>query len=460
MMATGLSVDEPIVAVSSPPGRSLRGLVRVSGRDIGRIIEAMTGIAREQFKARELRGVRVRSGAMPALACYFAGPHSYTGQDLFELQVPGNPALLDRLIHEAIAAGARLAQAGEFTFRAFVAGKINLIEAEGIAATISATSEGQLKAAELLRSGRLGGLASELVEQMAHLLALVEAGIDFTDQEDVVSIGPGELDEGLSQVVGRLDSLLTNSRSWGALDALPGVVLAGAPSAGKSTLFNALLGRERAVISAMPGTTRDVLTEPLELETERGQRVEAMLVDMAGLDRPEAALDEKIQEAAQRALQGADLVVEVIDARGGRGRRIATVEVPSHVPLLVVQTKADVEAEGPREPGVICVSGKTGRNLDVLRKAICDCLGDRAVSVRGEMLALQPRHESALRGAERELLSARALLEPQLHSSQLQGAELVAGRMRLALDELAGLGGQMTPDDVIGRVFATFCVGK
>ncbi len=401
---------------------------------------------------------------MPALVCCFAAPNSYTGQDTAELQIPGHPALLDRLLHRAIDAGARLAEPGEFTFLAFLAGKLDLTQAEGIAATIRATSDTQLKAARHLLNGELGGFARSLVDDLGTLLALVEAGIDFTDQEDVVPIGPGVLDEHLAGIQARLTGLLKNSRSWSEVEALPWVVLVGASSAGKSTLFNALLGRERAVIDPLPGTTRDVLCEPMKITAADGDEREWMLVDIAGLDEPDdgvsSPLDAQAQAAARQAIQRADLIVRIIDSMDGEA---ASPHTGGHAPALTVMSKSDLIPEGhptPDDPDTILVSAATGRNVDQLCHVIGERLGRLAVSVNAEMLTLQPRHEQALRSAQEDVSLARGHLAGQLKARAIDDLELIAGHLRQALNDLAGLGGQLTPDDVIGRVFATFCVGK
>lgn len=456
-----MTASETIVAVSSPPGRSPRGLIRIAGPAalgvLDTLVNADPGRGEERgLPERTLTPVRLKSPPIPALLLLFRAPRSYTGDDLAELQVPGHPALLDRLLHQAIHAGARLAEPGEFTFRAFTAGKLDLTEAEGVAATIAATSDGQLRAAAMLRAGQLGRFAEKAVDALGTQLALVEAGIDFTDQEDVVPITPGALDANLAAVEAELASLLSRSRSWSALEALPRVVLVGPPSAGKSTLFNALLGRRRAVISPTPGTTRDVLAEPLRLTNRSGQPFEVMLVDIAGLDEPSAALDREAQAAARRAIDAADLVLSIVDplTAATAPNPASTVDTKG---TLKVATKADLRRVGDAD---VSVSAITGEGLDRLRELIADRLGDAGVSLGGESLALQPRHETALRHALDHVRHARATLAPQRRAHAIDRVELVAGSLRAALDELAGLGGRLTPDDVIGRVFATFCVGK
>ncbi len=453
---------DAIAAVSSTPGRSHRGLIRVSGDDARHIMGALLEQPSQTIPARRLTRVELKAPSMPALMTVFEGPGSYTGQDVVELWAPGNAALLDRLLHQMLDAGARLAEPGEFTFRAFLAGKLDLTQAEGVAATISATSDSQLKAAKHLCDGELGRFARELVDDLGSHLAMVEAGIDFTDQEDVVPIGPGELDEHLARIQARLDDLLTHSRSWAQVDALPWVVLVGAPSSGKSTLFNALLKRQRAVIHPIAGTTRDVLCEPMTICSGKGVPSELMLVDIAGLDDPASVLDKQIQAAARRAIDRADLVLRVIDPTTHRAPQPAA-DLPQASAVLTVHAKADLPPNAsvdPTDPGTLIVSATTGQGLDALRTAIIERLGERVVNVSADMLTLQPRHESALNSAGSHLKQARSLLSDQRDARQLIDVELIACHLRGALDDLAGLGGQLTPDDVIGRVFATFCVGK
>ena len=448
-----LNTADTIVAVSSPPGRSPRGLVRISGDRAAEILQTL-GLAWPE--PRHLTAGRLRLSSqqeLPVLVGAFRGPGSYTGQDLAEVQLPGNPALLERVVRRIMESAARLAEPGEFTCRAFLSGKMDLPQAEGVAATIAAASDGQLAAAKLLRQGRLGSFAVEVADDLADVLALVESGIDFTDQEDVVPIAPGELDRRLARLGLRIADLLEHSRAWGVLEALPRVVLAGAPSTGKSTLFNALLGRLRAVISALPGTTRDVIEEPLTLPDSQGRDVEIMLVDIAGLGTAGNALDRRIQDLANSALERADLVLHVDDGGG------FVLDLPrAEVPVIRVHTKSD---QAPPPPTCnVSVCALTGSGLSDLRRAIGAAIGDRAVGVSAQMLALQPRHAAALCDAGAGLAAARRLLEPQRGEIAIDRVELVAHALRGALDELAALAGRTTPDDVIGLIFARFCVGK
>ncbi len=450
-------VDDVIVAVSSPPGRSARGLIRITGPTATACVLPLLEPCIDFHPPRMLQAVKLRltdnrHALLPAFLTVYRGPASFTGQDLVELQCPGNPALLERIVQRTIAAGARLAEPGEFTFRAFLAGKLDLTQAEGIAGTIAATSDAQLRAATHLREGKLGRFAAELVSDIATQLALVEAGIDFVDQDDVVPIGPRMLDERLAALESRLSNLLANSRTWGSLEALPRVVLVGAPSTGKSTLFNALLGQERAVISEMPGTTRDILAEPLKLTSPSGGEIEVLLVDIAGIDTPSGMLDRHVQAAAERAIQEADLIMAIDDGTA------PLPPLPAGKPILRVRTKSDLEPSSHANDLTVSVWRCEG--LSELKSELASRFADASPTLSGETLALNPRHESALRDAMTFIQSARERLVGCLDHAALPHMELIAGDLRRALDAMACIGGQMSPDDVIGRIFATFCVGK
>ncbi len=461
--APGPAAGDDILAVSSAPGVSARALLRMAGPRVSQLLAAL-GID-PLPPPRRLTSVRLRwrhapadfppiEVELPALLVRFIAPASYTGSALAELQLPGNPLLLEQLLHTLQQAGARLAEPGEFTFRAYLAGKLDLTQAEGVAAAIAAASDAQLAAARRLLDGELGALSRRTVDDLGAALALVEAGIDFSDQEDVTAIGSEALRNRLTPIREMLAHLLTHSRPWGELRGDPRVVLVGPPSAGKSTLLNALLGRQRAVTSAVPGTTRDVIEEPVAWLDRTGIRRGLVLCDMAGLDDPRTALDQQVQAAAQRAIRQADLLLFLHDPTQASPAPAVT---PDNLPRLAVHSKSDIH---PAPPGALAVSAITGEGLDELKQAILDALAQPGESASGALLALQPRHARTLEQARQELDQANALLAQQADPQRLESAELIAQLLRSALDSLATLGGQLSPDDVIGLVFSRFCVGK
>lgn len=463
--------EEPIIAVASAREPSLRGVVRLSGAGVFQLVAACLAsherIAGDD-RAWPARGLyravfRLGPSPLPLLVLAFPGPRSYTGEDSVELHTVGNPHVLDRIVETLLSApaarerGARPAGPGEFTARAYLNQRLSLTEAEGVERAISARSDAELRAAHQLIEGRLGELVHQLADELAAALALVEAGIDFTDQEDVVAISPADLEVRLGSIRTALETHLAHAVGSEAIAAIPLVVLVGPPNAGKSTLFNALLGRERAIVSAVAGTTRDVLTEPLAIDTARGS-VEVMLADLAGLDEQDDAwLNVQMQAHARAAIDRADLLIVCLppEARGWRDAKL-----PARTPTIVIATKADAGEVRDVSSDQLAVSARTGIGLDALRSRIASRLSDDLVPLGTEVLALKPRHELAMREALNAVNEARAIVEPQRANRHLADAELVASSLRAALDRLGELAGDITPDDVLGRIFATFCVGK
>lgn len=464
---------DTIVAVSSSAGSSWRGLLRLSGPEAVAAVASLVVASDSTDDTRapalqpgKFMNGRLRRSGLPVLLLFFKGPRSFTGEDIVEVQMPGHPALLERSLLDAMRHDSvRLAEPGEFSYRAFTNRRIDLTRAEGIAATIAATNDAQLRAASQLRSGKLGDFAEQRVETLAQLLALVEAGIDFTDQEDVIPIRADALLPRVEAEREQLNDILAKCHSLGELEALPRVVLVGLPSAGKSTLFNALLGRERAVIDAMPGTTRDVLAEPWDVSSAGGERQQVMLVDVAGLSLDGTAVekgrwsgvDAAAQAAAQREIERADVAVLLRDATSSDEQ--PDWNLPSHVKQIAVTSKADIHDASDCD---LRISAITGQGLDALQARIWDALGDRVSSVSSESLALGPRHERCLSDAVAGLDEALMWIQPSVErgGGALDDVEMVAAGLRGALDALAALGGVISPDDVIGKVFATFCVGK
>jgi tRNA modification GTPase len=391
---------------------------------------------------------------LAVLVARFFGPASYTGEDVVEIQFPGHPSLAERMLRGVLECpGTRLAAPGEFSARAFLRGRLTLNEAEGVAATIAARSTEQLNAARWLMAGQTGEVYRQLADECAALLALVEAGIDFTDQEDVVPIAPKSLGERLRWAVQRMDSLVGAKGGREHADGRPRVAIVGRPNAGKSTLFNALLGRRRAVASPIAGTTRDVLSEPLDLARVAPGAGEIELQDLPGLDPCGAsAIEAQSQRAARDAAAIADALIWC-DPSGNFDERSLVELGGAGKVVLRVRTFGDRPVE--RRGAHVEVCALDGWNLDTLRRALADVTGG---SISEGVASLLPRHRRTLAVARASLESAWGSFDPE--AAVLAAPEVVAGHLRHALDALGELVGHISPDDVIGRVFATFCVGK
>lgn len=467
-----MDLSDTIIAVATGHAPSPRSLVRISGeRTHAALAHVAPGAQRLAAGAHTVRVV-VPGAAdhaapidLPAQLVVFTAPRSYTGEDAAELQLVGQPSLVARVVREMCAhehERVRPAQPGEFTARAVLRGKLRPDQAESVQALIVAASDAQLRAADRVLSGESGATYRALADDLAGALALVEAGIDFTDQEDVVAISPGDLLRRITSVARTIEAMLGPAPATAAPAHTPRVVLAGAPNAGKSTLFNAMLGRERTVVSAVPGTTRDIVEEPLDLcSCVAGASDDAAvtLVDIAGMDehlRASTPIDAMAQRAASDAVRHADVIVWC-DPSGSFGGP----PWPEHSATIIrVRTKADVPStHGGDTPQHLGVCALDGWNLGALRRAIADAAFSQTSHAQGSATLL-PRHARHLAAALTALERVRALLARQQHAAQLDHPEIAAGALREALDEVGQIAGAIAPDDIIGRIFATFCIGK
>ena len=478
-----MNTADTIAAIATGLAHAPRAILRLSGPATIDVLRALDPGAPDRRGACPLRlTLPLAHGAshapLPALAMIFRAPRSYTGQDGAEILFPGNPHLADRLLQHVLTLdeAVRLAEPGEFTARAFLAGRLTPEQAEGVQALIAARTDAQAEAARALLRGQTGSLYRALADDLAGALALVEAGIDFTDQEDVVAIMPRDLLERIDSVAQEIDALLASARGSEAPAQRPMGVLVGPPNAGKSTLFNALLGRARAVVSDSPGTTRDALVETLRLSDDHAHAVRPGssaptwtelsidLVDLAGLDETLAGaslVDSGARAIALDHIRRADIVLLCDPA----GRFDAALDSETRAAMagravLRVRTKADLP-QARAAPGAMEVCALDGHNLAPLRRALADA-GEAVLhaSHAKENAELLPRHRRALRAARIALADAQALVTPSARERHLPSPELAAGALRTALDHLGSIAGRISPDDVIGRIFATFCIGK
>ena len=448
-----MNPSDTIVAISSPPGRGRRGLVRLSGADALRV----TGLE-DVGRGCHRVGLDIGGCELPTLAVVAPSPGSYTGEDVVEFLVPGTEPMLARVQNalQDSAAGRgttlRRAEPGEFTARAYFNGRIGLLEAEGIAEAIRAETDSHLRAAGLMTGGGLRDVAHHLVGELTRLTALVEAGIDFTDQEDVVAISNRALTDALEVLIRDLQERLGDAVSIERLESVPRVVLAGAANAGKSSLFNALLGSERTVVADVEGTTRDVVIEPLRLKTHGGD-LEILLADVAGFgDSPLSlvGVEEAMQRRALAAIERADLVLRCTPPGS------AVLELQSDAPVLDIQTKSDLATDD----GAACrVSPLTGEGITELADLIAERLGGATNVLGAGTFALSERHRDALDRTLDAMRRANELILEE-RAGRMPPAELIAACLRDGLDALGELVGRITPDQVLEHVFARFCVGK
>ncbi len=460
-----MDTSATIIAISSPPGHSAHGLIRLSG---AHSVVAVNNCCESSIES-QWRGVRTmrfiidgsRNTTLPILVMSFPSPNSYTGEDVIELRCPGNPMLLDRIVQEVIDRSKRAideehlvrrAEPGEFTARAYWHGRLTLTQAEGVAAAIAARSDEELETARLLLSEDFGDWARSSGDELTQLLGLVEAGIDFTDQEDVVAIEPDVLHKRILAIQERWQQWLGHHAAKEHPESTPWVVITGPPNAGKSTLFNALLGKTRAVSSPVAGTTRDVLTERLTVPSATGS-VACILVDVAGWDKRTGQLDSQMQIAATTALERATVQI-ACEPSPHHGSELSSV--------ISVRTKADQIGEadlssGARQP--LAVSALSGVGIESLRSSIGKALSETSTSLTRATPSLMAKHRQALVEASQALAEAGAMTALS-ESRQLQDAELVAAALRDALTAMMPLIGHVPPDDVLDHVFASFCIGK
>jgi tRNA modification GTPase len=437
--------NDTIAAISSAVGNAAaRVIVRMSGSEAPEIARQLLTEPQElpAPSTAQHRRLRFRRDISISAWIYrFASPRSATGEDVIEIHLPGS-ALLSRLVlDDLVALGARPADPGEFTARAFFNGRIGLSQAEGIAATIGAHTQAELDAARRLMSGELTRRLAPITDRITQTLALIEVGIDFTD-EDVSFLPRNEILARVNDADAQLGRLLRDSHRFERLAHEPQVVLVGRPNAGKSTLLNVLAGHDRAVVSPVAGTTRDVISAQVPL-----RRGLIRIHDAAGLADENSSSDpieQQMQAAARRAMESADVLVLLHDSQDPRPPL-----VPSREPDVTIATKIDLGSSS-EDRCDLSISAVTGAGISELIDRL-DRLAFGA-STPSTTLALNARHVRAIHEARDALKRAAGAIE--------SGAELIALELREALDALGSILGQVTPDDVLARVFSAFCIGK
>lgn len=450
----GLSpATDTIAAIATPPGRGGVGIVRVSGPAARAIAECLLGHCPAPRYASYLP-FRDNEGQVldHGIALFFPAPNSYTGEDVLELQGHGGPVVMDLLMEAVLTAGARAARPGEFSERAFLNGKLDLAQAEAVADLIEAGSREAARLALRSLQGAFSARVHELVESLTALRTWVEASIDFSEDEiDFLSEG---------DVSGRVDALAAEvaavreaARQGTVMREGITVVIAGRPNAGKSSLLNALAGREAAIVTDIPGTTRDVLREHIAIDG-----VPLHVVDTAGLRESEDRVEREGIRRAWGELEKADRILLVVDdATGITAEERAILERLPHIPVTVVCNKIDLSGNPPGlhegEVGTeVRLSARNGSGLDLLRRHLKETVGWRD-STEGLFMARR-RHLEALDRAEAHLARGARLLRER------RAGELLAEELRLAQHALGEITGEVSSDDLLGRIFSSFCIGK
>ena len=444
------SQRETIAAIATAPGAGGVGIVRLSGARARAIAGAITGTPLTPRHAHYARFAAANGEILDdGIALYFKSPASYTGEDIVELQSHGSPVVLEQLVQRCVELGARRARPGEFSERAFLNGKLDLAQAEAVADLIAAADANAARAARRALEGEFSRRVEALAADVLAIRVHVEAAIDFAD-EPIDTLGGAQLRARFTNAAQSLDELLRAAERGRRLrDGLHAVIV-GPPNAGKSSLLNALAGSERAIVTDIAGTTRDLLHEVVRIDG-----VELTLVDTAGLREGGDAIEREGMRRARDELARADLAIVVLDARDVVTGRNAVTDAIAGVPRqLWIHNKSDLlSAAAPFDTGeLLHVSARTGAGLEALHARLRVLAQGEGEAGEGAFTA-RARHVDALRQAQSELALAREQLD---HDA----LDLAAESLRHAHDALGEITGHVRADDLLGHIFSSFCIGK
>lgn len=442
---------ETICAIATPPGVGGVGVIRVSGPLSTTIAKQITGISLQARKAyfarfKDEQGDTIDSG----IALFFSAPKSFTGEDVLELQGHGGPQILQMLMTRLMALGARSARPGEFSERAFLNNKLDLVQVEAIADLIESGTRASARAAQRSLEGVFSKAVNHLQQELIDLRVFVEAAMDFPDEE-IDFLADSDVLEKLGGAGEHLKTLLEQAHQGQLLRDGINIAIVGLPNAGKSSLLNALAGRESAIVTDTPGTTRDVLREHISLDG-----LPVHVADTAGIRESTDQVELEGVRRARATLISADLVLLVIDSTQPLGAQLALkAEVPDRVPCIEVYNKVDlaINKDVADETGLrVWVSAKTGQGLQNLTRLVKDSVGANASSEG--VFSARTRHLDALKRTLEHIEAGRAQLE------QYNAPEILAEELRLAQKALGEITGEYLPDDLLGVIFSSFCIGK
>jgi tRNA modification GTPase len=443
--------NDTIAAIATASGRGGIGVIRVSGNKSKEIYIALTG---KSPKPRQAQYVSFRSSSKQiidkGIALYFENPSSYTGEDVIECHVHGSRILLDMLLDEIICLGARGARPGEFTERAFLNGKIDLVQAEAVADLVNSNSKKAARSAMQSLDGVFSESVKQLRERVFNARAMVEAALDFPDEEDVnIDIEPAI--ENIEKSLSMLNAILRKAEAGRVLDQNPTIVIAGSPNVGKSCLINRLSGFDSAIVSAEAGTTRDIIREKVLLGDYA-----VTLVDTAGIRETSNAIEKEGVERSYKALTLADIVLSVIDISQKQKdeKDMLAKNLSSDTKIIVVKNKIDLceKSNYKNTDDEVYISAKTGKGIDDLIEKICSTLD--ITGNEEDMIFARQRHIDALNSVKNHLQQALSVARQNI------GMEVLAESLRLALSGFDEVTGKTTTDDVLGKVFSQFCIGK
>lgn len=445
-----------IAAIATPPGRGGIGIVRISGKDLQQIAQVILGTLPKKrhaslSKFRDETGLIIDQG----IAIFYPSPHSYTGEDVLELQGHGGPAVMNMLLSCCLAAGARLAQPGEFTLRAFLNNKLDLAQAESVADVIDASTSEAVRCAMRSLQGEFSAVIHALTQALIDLRLVVEAALDFPEEETGY-LQQADVYNKLKNIQAQLEQVFASARQGSLLREGVHVVLVGSPNVGKSSLMNRLAREEVAIVTETPGTTRDAIRETIQIEG-----VPLHLIDTAGLRETDDEVEKIGIARAWAAIEKGGLVLLLTDSRLGwnAGDQEILDRLPVGVPLIRVFNKIDLLKEVPRireEKGKleIYLSAKTGAGIELLRQQLLRIVGWQQHSTCEGLFMARRRHLWALAEAKKHLERAIILTEEKTQP------ELLAEELRLVQQTLSSITGEFSADDLLGEIFSRFCIGK
>ncbi|NMP17834.1 tRNA uridine-5-carboxymethylaminomethyl(34) synthesis GTPase MnmE [Thalassotalea sp. Y01] len=454
-----MSNTETIAAQATAPGRGGVGIIRVSGplatvaaqQILNKVPQVRTA---EYLPFYDQQGEVIDQG----IALFFKGPNSFTGEDVLELQGHGGPVILDMLLNHVISLDAiRMARPGEFSEQAFINDKLDLTQAEAIADLINSSSEQAARAALHSLQGDFSKLVHQLVDEVIHLRMYVEAAIDFPEEE-IDFLADDKVSDDLNQIIVKVADVLKQAQQGAIIREGMRVVIAGRPNAGKSSLLNALSGKDTAIVTDIEGTTRDVLSEQIHIDG-----MPLHIIDTAGLRDSPDKVEQIGIERAWKEIQQADRVLLMIESGKGESNDPQQFwpeffeRLPDDLGLSVVKNKADISGAETgfsieHDNETITLSAKTGDGIDALKDHLKQIMGYQG-STEGTFMARR-RHINALQMAEQHLLTGRE----QLHS--FVAGEILAEELRICQQHLNEITGEFTSDDLLGQIFSSFCIGK